>query len=152
MKTHQRSSCQEMAVVDILGDHSFIFLFKYVDEHTHGCAGPLPPFPSLLVAWEAGLQWTTPAADLLCPPIPGGFGQWGALGVDLAEERGQGAYVSVSSREVVWGLCVLQQFTAPSRAASRIASALDLLLLALAILLVPFSHPFIHKFSCKCPI
>lgn len=59
MKTHQRSSCQEMAVVDILGDHSFIFLFKYVDEHTYVCAGPLPPFPSLLFAWEAGLQWTT---------------------------------------------------------------------------------------------
>ena len=74
-----------MAVVAMSGhQHPFIFLFEWVDEHMHGCAGTSLPSSSLLVAWEAGLPWTTPAADLLWPPVPGGFGLWCTLGTDLA--------------------------------------------------------------------
>lgn len=84
-----------MIFVEILGDQSAI-LFMRVDRHVRGHAGPWPPFSSLLSAWEAGLQWIAPAVGLLCSPCLG-CGQWDAQGTDLAEKRGQGAYVPDSS-------------------------------------------------------
>lgn len=91
----------------ISGDDS-IFLFTHVDGHTCGSARPLPLLPSLLVAWEAGLQWTTPAVDLLCPPVLGVFGQcvlWAQswerrdvkeISTFFLPEKLPGAYVSLS--------------------------------------------------------